>query len=141
MLNALTRGVELSTSAQVAPWWQAHVSYGYHWKELTFDAGSRDATRGASEANDPKYLFKLRSYMNGGPFEFDVFVRAVGALPQPAVDAYREMDARVGWRVRPGWDLSVIGTSLLSPRHLEFRAGTAPELYERAISLRSTWRF
>jgi iron complex outermembrane receptor protein len=141
MLNAQSGGVELSTAAQMASWWQAHVSYTHHWKELTFDDGSRDATRGASEANDPKHLFTLRSYMNGGPFEFDVFLRAVGALPQPAVDAYREMDARVGWRVRPGWDLAVIGTNLLSPRHLEFRAGTAPELYERSVSLRSTWRF
>ena len=141
MLNALSRGVELSTSLQVASWWQAHAAYTYHWKEFTFDPGSRDATRGASEANDPSHRFKLRSYINGGPIEFDVFVRAIGALPQPAVDAYTEMDARVGWRVRPGWNLSVIGNNLLSPRHLEFRAGTAPELYERAVSVRSTWRF
>ena len=141
MLNALTRGVEFTTSVQVAPWWQAHGSYAYHWKEFTFDPGSRDPTGGASEANDPNHLFKLRSYMNAGPFEFDVFLRAVGALPQPAVDAYSEMDARLGWRVRPGWDLALIGTNLLSPRHLEFRAGTAPELYERAVSVRSTWRF
>jgi iron complex outermembrane receptor protein len=141
MLNALSRGAELSTSVQVAPWWQAHVSYAYHWKELTFDAGSRDVTRGASEANDPKHLFMLRSYMNGGPFEFDVFVRGVGALPAPAVDAYRELDARLGWNVRPGWDLAIVGTNLLAPRHLEFRAGTAAELYERAVSVRSAWRF
>jgi iron complex outermembrane receptor protein len=141
MLNALTRGVELSTSVQVAPWWQTHGSYAYHWKELSFDAGSRDATRGASEANDPDHLFKVRSYMNAGPLEFDVFFRAVSALPQPAVDAYREMDARLGWNVRPGWDLAVIGNNLLSRRHLEFRGGTAPELYERAVSVRSTWRF
>jgi iron complex outermembrane receptor protein len=141
MLNGLTRGVELSTSVQVAPWWQAHGSYAYHWKELTFDPGSRDATRGASEANDPTHLFTLRSYMNGGPFEVDMFLRMVGSLPQPAVDAYSELEARWGWRVRPGWDLSLIGTNLLSPRHLEFRAGTAPELYERAVSVRSTWRF
>jgi iron complex outermembrane receptor protein len=141
LLNALSRGVELSTSVQLAPWWQTHASYTYHWKDLTFDAGSRDATRGASEANDPSHLFKLRSYMNSGPVEFDVFVRAIGALPQPAVDAYTEMDARVGWRVQPGWNLSVIGNNLLSPRQLEFRAGTAPELYERAVTVRSTWRF
>jgi iron complex outermembrane receptor protein len=141
MLNALARGVELTASTQAAPWWQTHVSYSYHWKEMTLDAGSRDATGGASEANDPKHLFKVRSYMNGGPIEFDLFYRAIGALPQPAVDAYQELDGRLGWRVRPGWDVSVIGNNLLAPRHLEFRAGTAPELYERAISLRSTWRF
>lgn len=140
-LNALARGVELMTSVQVAAWWQTHVAYAYHWKELTFDPGSRDVTGGASEANDPTYLFKVRSYMNGGPFEFDLFLRAIGSLPQPAVEAYQELDGRLGWRVRPGWDLSLLGKNLLAPRHLEFKAGTAPELYERSVSLRSTWRF
>lgn len=140
-MNALARGVELMTGLQIAPWWQTHLAYAYHWKELTFDPGSRDVTRGAAEANDPKHLFKVRSYMNGGPFEFDLALRAIGSLPQPAVEAYQELDGRLGWRVRAGWDVSVIGSNLLSPRHLEFRAGTAPELYERAVSLRSTWRF
>jgi len=140
-LNALSRGVELTTAAQLAPWWQTHVSYGYHWKEMTRDAGSRDATGGASEANDPTHQFKVRSYINGGPFEFDLFLRAVSSLPQPVVEAYQELDGRLGWRVRPGWDLSVIGNNLLAPRHLEFRAGTAAELYERSVSVRSTWRF
>lgn len=141
MLNALSRGVETTTALQVASWWQTHVLYAYHWKELTFDPGSRDPTGGASEANDPTHLFKVRSYINGGPFEFDLFLRAVSSLPQPAVEAYTELDGRFGWRARPGWQLSVIGNNLLSPRHLEFRAGTAPELYERSVSVRSTWRF
>jgi iron complex outermembrane recepter protein len=48
---------------------------------------------------------------------------------------------RIGYRVRPGWNLSLIGTNLLHDRHLEFRAGTAPETYERAVTLRSVWRF
>ena len=38
---------------------------------------------------------------------------------------------RLGYRIRPGWDLSLIGTNLLHDRHVEFRAGTAPETYER----------
>ena len=65
----------------------------------------------------------------------------MSALPQPVVDAYAELDARVGYRLRPGWDLSLIGINLLQPRHVEFRAGTAPETYERAVTLRSVWRF
>jgi hypothetical protein len=47
----------------------------------------------------------------------------------------------MGYRVMPGWDLSLIGTNLLHDRHIEFRAGTAPETYERAVALRSVWRF
>ena len=78
------------------PRWQVHASHAYHWKELTFDPGSTDPTRGASEANDPRNIFKLRSYINADDrIEFDAFFRYVGALPQPAVDAYTELDARL----------------------------------------------
>jgi iron complex outermembrane receptor protein len=41
---------------------QVHYSHSYLWKELTFDAGSNDPTRGTSEANDPTHFFKIRSY-------------------------------------------------------------------------------
>ena len=142
MMNALTRGLETTTSAQIAPWWQVHVSHAYGWKELTFDPGSTDPTGGASEANDPRHIVKIRSYINiAGRLEIDGFFRFVDTLPQPRVEAYRELDARLGYRIKPGWDVSLIGTNLLAPRHLEFRAGTAPETYERAVTLRSVWRF
>jgi iron complex outermembrane receptor protein len=142
MLNAVTRGIEIAPKIQVAPWWQVAGGYTHLWKRLTFDPGSTDRTGGASEANDPRHLIKVRSYMNGGSrFEFDTFFRYVAALPQPAVDAYSEIDARVGYHIQPGWDLAIIGSNLLSPRHLEFRGAIPPQYYERGVTLRSTWRF
>ena len=142
MMNALTRGIESTVSLQVMPRWQLHASHAYLWKELTFDPGSNDPTHGTSEGNDPDNIFKLRSYINATKrIEIDAFFRYIGELPQPPVDAYAELDARLGYHVRPGWDLSLIGTSLLHDRHVEFRAGTAPETYERSVSLRSVWRF
>jgi iron complex outermembrane recepter protein len=142
MMNALTRGIETTASVQIMPRWQVHASHAYLWKELTFDPGSNDPTHGTSEANDPSNIFKLRSYINAtSRIELDAFFRYVGALPQPAVEGYSEIDARAGYRVRPGWDLSLVGTNLLHDRHLEFRAGTPPETYERSVTLRSVWRF
>jgi iron complex outermembrane receptor protein len=142
MMNARSRGLETTAALQVLPGWQLHASHAYHWKEFTFDPGSTDPTGGASEANDPANIFKLRSYINLGPaFEADAFVRFVGDLPQPAVASYSEMDVRFGYRVRPGWNLSLIGTNLLHDRHVEFLSGTAPETYERSVTLRSVWRF
>jgi len=142
MMNGLTRGVETTAVAQILPRWQVHASHAYNWKELTFDPGSTDVTRGASEGNDPRHLFNVRSYITvTNRIEIDAFLRHVGSLPQPAVDAYSELDARFGFRVRPGWDLSLIGSNLLHDRHIEFRAGTAPETYERSVALRSVWRF
>ena len=142
MMNALTRGVETTLIAQLLARWQVHASHAYNWRELTFDAGSTDITRGTAEGNDPRHIFKLRSYINAtSRIEIDGFYRYIGALPQPAVAGYHELDSRVGYRVRPGWNLSLIGTNLLHERHLEFRAGTAPETYERSVSLKSVWRF
>ena len=142
MMNALARGFETTASLQVLTRWQLHASHAYHWKQLTFDPGSADPTGGAAEANDPRNIFKLRSYVTATDrIEVDAFYRYVGDLPQPAVDAYHELDARFGYRLRPGWDLSLIGNNLLHDRHLEFRAGTAPETYERSVALRSVWRF
>jgi iron complex outermembrane receptor protein len=141
-MNALARGLESMATVQVTPRWQVHASHAYHWKELTFDPGSTDPTKGVSEANDPRHIFKLRSYVNATDrIEIDAFVRHYGARPQPAVDTYTELDARIGYRIRPGWDVSLIGSSLLHDRHEEFRAGTAPETYERSASVRSVWRF
>ena len=141
-MNALSRGIETTASAQLLSRWQVHASHAYLWKELTFDAGSTDITRGTSEANDPSHLFKVRSYINATDrFEVDTFFRYVGKLPQPAVDAYAELDMRLGYRIKPGWDVSLIGGNLLHERHVEFRAGTAPETYERYVTLRSVWRF
>ncbi|HYE88542.1 MAG TPA: hypothetical protein VEA16_19405, partial [Vicinamibacterales bacterium] len=141
-MNAWSRGVESMTAVQVTSRWQVHASHLYHWKEFTFDPGSSDPTRRVSEANDPRHIFKLRSYLIvTNRVEVDAFLRHFGSRPQPAVAAYTELDARLGYRVRPGWDLSLIGTNLLHDRHLEFRSSAPPETYERTVSLRSTWRF
>jgi iron complex outermembrane receptor protein len=141
-MNALSRGVEATASVQLLSWWQAHVSHTYSWKELTFDATSHDPTLGVSEANDPRRIFKIRSYMNPiGGFEIDASFRAFGERPAPAVAAYHELDARAGYRIRRWWDVSLIGNNLLHERHVEFIAGTAPETYERSVRVRSIWRF
>jgi iron complex outermembrane receptor protein len=142
MMNGLTRGIESTATAKLADWWQFHVAHAYLWKELTFDPGSRDLTNGTSEANDPRNIVKVRSYINAtNRIEVDAFFRFYDDRPSPAVEAYHELDARIGYRLRPGWDLSVIGNNLLHERHVEYRAGTAPETYERSVSVRSAWRF
>jgi len=142
MMNGLTRGIETAASAQILPRWQVHASHAYLWKELTFDPGSRDLTSGVSEANDPRHLVTVRSYLNAtNRIEVDAFFRYFSALPQPAVLGYQELDTRIGYRISPGWVLSLIGSNLLHDRHVEFRGSARPETYERSVSLRSAWRF
>jgi iron complex outermembrane receptor protein len=141
-LSARTSGAELSATLSPAAWWQLHASYSYLWKSFGRDVSSRDVTGGASEANDPAQLFSLRSYLDlPHRLELDGFVRYAGRRPQPPLDAYAEATIRLGWRIRTGWDLSLIGENLVHRHHLEFAAGTPLERFERAVHLRSTWHF
>src|SRR6185503_1461644 len=108
------------------------------WERFFLDPGSRDPTKGNSEYNDPDHVFKLRSSINATErVEIEGIFRHVSALPHPAVAAYSELEGRIGWRARPGWDVSLIGHNLLAPRHIEFAAGTPLETFERSLVARS----
>ena len=142
-LNAFTSGVEASATFQAAENWRVHGSYAYLYEDFSADDGSTDTSEGMFEANDPSHHFKLRSYLdlpNG--FQFDGLFRAVSSRPAPPVPAYAELDLRLGWTVRPGWELSLIGQNLLNDRHAELFSSGAPRYeFERAAHVRSTWRF
>lgn len=141
-LDARTSGVEIAATASPTRWWQAHASYGYLWERFSRDAGSRDITNGASEANDPSHLFSVRTSLDlPRKFEVDAVVRYVSRLPKPVVEPYTELMARIGWRQSDRWELSVVGQNLLHDRHEEFAAGTPRELFERGVCVRSAWRF
>ena len=146
-LRARTAGLELASSAQPAEWLLLRGSYNYLWESFSRAPESRavSLTPGqpveAAEANDPSHLFSFRMHAVFRPIEIDAMVYGAGRLPHPAVDAYTEMDLRLGWRVRPEWEISVVGQNLLHDRHLEFLAGTPPEMFERAFYVRSTWRY
>jgi iron complex outermembrane receptor protein len=49
----------------------------------------------------------------------DASLRYIGALPEPAMAGFTELDARWGWRPRPPLELSLRGTNLLHARHTE----------------------
>ena len=78
------------------------------------------------------------------PHAEDGIGRYTDELPDFDVDGYAELDARLGWRVTPGFSLAVIGRNLLNPRHQEFGAesqGSAPHLIGRELFLRAELRF
>ncbi|MEO8677985.1 MAG: TonB-dependent receptor [Vicinamibacterales bacterium] len=141
-LNAVTHGLELSGTLQVTPRWQIHGAYAHLWERFALDPGSTDLTAGTSEANDPQHLFTARSYLNATDrLEFDAFFRYAEALPHPALASYAELDARAGWQLRQGLEISLIGSNLLKASHVEFAAGTPLETFERSATIRLTWIF
>jgi iron complex outermembrane recepter protein len=143
LLNGRTRGVEVASTIQPMPAFRVHGSYAYLHKVLTFDPGSRDVYGGAVEGNDPSHLLSFRSSVDlPRHTSFDLFFRRAGARPAPFTPAYSELDLRVGWRARPGWDLSIVGQNLLHARHSELLPLNAPHYdFRRGAFVRSRWYF
>jgi iron complex outermembrane receptor protein len=140
-LNARSSGVEAAATMQPSARWRLHGSYAWLTKSLSFDAGSTDTTGGRSEANDPTHLASIRSQLDlPRRVALDAVFRYVGARPAPAVPEYSELDVRLGWQVRPHWELSLVGENLLHDRHQEFTFTPVIE-FRRGVFLRSIWEF
>ena len=143
LMNARTWGLESVGTVLIGPWWRVQSSYTYLHETVTFDPGSRDLTRGENEYNDPAHLFKLRSVLDlPHGFEADGFLRSVSRLPHPVVDAYTELDARLGWRATSALEISLVGQNLLHARHREFQlASPRREEFQRGVYVRMLWRY
>jgi iron complex outermembrane receptor protein len=130
-----SRGVETSATLQPAQGWRVHASYAWLDTDITRAAGSRDVSNGVNEANDPTYMFTLRAGVDlPRRMEADLWWRAVGALPNPAVPAYNELNARLGWRPSDKVEFALVGQDLLHDRHPEFGAPTPIRVeFERSL--------
>lgn len=111
-------------------------------QNLHLKAGSNDASGTSGAGNDPRHTWQLRAAWDASAgISVDVTLRAVGALPRPAVPSYHALDLRFGWQLRPGLELSLVAKDLLAGKHPEF--GTLPnrsEIGPRA-TLKLVWRY
>jgi iron complex outermembrane receptor protein len=141
-LHGHSAGVELGINVQPLTAWRTHVGYTYLNTDITRDEGSRDVGQGVSEANDPHHVLSLRTSVDlGRAIEIDAFVRRVGALPNPAVPAFTEVNARIGWRPTTRVDIALIGQDLVHARHPEFGVDSPARLeFERAVRVVMTLR-
>jgi iron complex outermembrane receptor protein len=139
-LNGRSRGLELAGSVQPLPGWRMRASYTYLDVSISRDLDSRDIGGGASEANDPRYMLTARSDVDlPRNIALHAFLRRIGALPNPRVPAYTELNARLGWQATPRFELAIAAQDLLHGRHPEFGAPRRVE-FQRSIRLVATFR-
>ena len=141
-LNARSSGLELAAAVQPSTRVSVRASYTHLRTEITRDAHSRDVSGGVNEANDPRHLFALRAGVDlGAHVEADAWFRRVGMLPNPAVPAYSELNARIGWRPRPAIEVALVGQDLLHGQHAEFGAAVPRRVeFERSVRAEFTLR-
>jgi iron complex outermembrane receptor protein len=68
-------------------------------------------------------------------------LRYVARIQNAPVPSYTELNARVGWRVTPELDLSLIAVNVLSRDHVEFGSPAQRAVFEPGYFLKATWAF
>jgi iron complex outermembrane recepter protein len=140
-IEGSVNGVEAWGTWQATPAWRLSAGLLELHKQLRTTTGLPDAAGIASQGNDPRRQWSLRSSLDiGSRGEFDLIVRHVGALPSPAVRGYTAVDARLALRVTPQFELSLLAQNLSDRRHVEFNAMPLASQIERRIFIKALWR-
>ena len=113
-------GFEAWADIQLMPWWRLSPGVRTVHKRLEFSEGASQLVGVSQAGNDPSSRYYLKSSMDLQRFMIDVMVRRVGSLPEPALDDYTELNARVAWRASDKLELAVKGFNLLNEIHLEY---------------------
>jgi iron complex outermembrane receptor protein len=134
-------GLEAWGKLQVTPRWRLSAGGTLLEQDLRLKPGSVDIRGVSAAGNDPKRQFSLRSSHDlGGAQAFDVLIRYVSALPDPAVPSYTAFDARYAWRPRAGLELSVSVQNLFDDQHPEFGSAASRAEIERGVFVKATWQ-
>jgi iron complex outermembrane receptor protein len=141
-MRGTTSGLELWGSYQATSIWRLNGGFSrlrqsLHLTPYSIDVGAVQGTEGAN----PARWGMLRSSLDIGPrTQFDVTLRYVGALSQPAVPSYTALDLRLGWQLRPNVDLSIAGQNLLGSGHGEFTDVATRTDIKRAVFVKLVCR-
>ena len=141
-IEGTASGVEAWGTWQAAANWRLSAGVVALRQRLRLAAESRATGGVATEGNDPSSQWKLRSAFDLAPgHELDIFVRRIGALPDPSVPAYVAADVRYGWRIARRLELSIVGRNLFDRRHPEFGSAATRSEIERSAYVKLVWTF
>lgn len=129
-----TYGVEAWADFNVTDWWRLTAQYGLLLGDFRFKPGASQLLGISQVRNDPKHNASLRSSMNiGSNLTLDADLRHVSKRPEPRVNAFTELNARVGWRVSDTLQLFVAGANLLHKSHFEYAEPRSNRIPRRVL--------
>jgi iron complex outermembrane recepter protein len=132
-------GLESWATYQAADWWRLSAGFNLQHENLVFAPGAVQVLGVSQEGDDPHHQASLRSSMDlMDRVTFDADFRDVGALPDPKVPEYVELNARLAWHATDRLDVSLSGFNLLHGQHVEYLPG---DEIRRNFFLETRWRF
>jgi iron complex outermembrane receptor protein len=134
-----TLGVTAWGNLQIADWWRLSPSFSLLRKNLRFDPGASGLLGVAQAGDDPASQAALTSSMDlNARLTFDVSLRHVASLPDPALPSYNNLGARLGWQASRALEISLSATNIIHAYHLEYPA-PAGEQIGRSVMLGVRW--
>ena len=142
-IQAETYGVEVWADWQVQPWWRLSPGLTSLHEHFAFEPGVSAISPAiglSQETDDPSVQASLISSMDlGHGLSWNASWRYVGALPNPALPAYDELDTDIAWRPEGRFQIALQGSNLLHARHLEFPLPYG-EYIDRSVMLELIYR-
>jgi iron complex outermembrane receptor protein len=139
LLKGNVHGVEAWASFQVLDWWRLDLGFNAQHEDLSFKPGSSKLLGIAQAGDDPHHQASLRSSMTlPDDLNFDADFRYVGALPNPALPEYVELNSRLAWKISNTLSVALAGYNLLHGQHLEYPGG---DEIRRSVYLETRLRF
>jgi iron complex outermembrane receptor protein len=133
-------GIEVWGNYQATRAWRLSAGFTALRQRLTLKPGSLDEAAPLAEGKDPSHTAQLRSsFMLSDDQEFDLALRKVAALSYPDVPGYTALDARFGWRLRKGLELSVYGQNL-NGSHGEYGPLATRTEVARTVGVKLVWQ-
>lgn len=139
-LDGRATGIEAWGTWQATDAWRLQGGFTALDQSFRLEPGSNDVAAPRSRDGwDPSRTWQLRSRWNFGTGgELDLALRHVGSMPAQAMDAYTALDARIGWRLGDGGQLSLNGRDLLG-RHEEYGMPGLRSAFGPSVSVAVTW--
>ncbi len=140
LMEGKSHGVEMWGSYQATSAWRLSAGLIALHERMTLKPGSNDAAGPGTTGKDPSHTAQLRSTFNlAEDKDLDVVLRKVGALSNPGVPGYTAIDARFGWRLRKGLELSLFGQNL-NGGHGEYGDVVTRTEVGRSLGARLVWQ-
>ncbi len=140
LMEGKARGLEMWSSYQATPAWRLSAGWTALHQRMTLKPGSNDGAGPGTAGKDPSHTAQLRSSFNlADDKDVDVVLRKVGALSNPGVPGYTALDARFGWRLRKGLELSLFAQNL-NGGHGEYADLATRTEVGRALGARLVWQ-
>ncbi|WP_081897673.1 TonB-dependent siderophore receptor [Massilia sp. BSC265] len=141
LMEGRSSGIEAWGSWQAAERWRLSAGWTAMHQKLRLKPGSSDVNATRVADRDPAHTFQLRSvYGIDDRRDIELTLRKVAGKSFPEVPAYTALDARFGWRIRPGLELALTGENLTGG-HGEYGTIVYRAEIERRLGVKVVWEY